>query len=311
MTTLFITHPDCLEHTTPPGHPECPERLSAIVSAVEAAGLKNLKHLEAEMAQRDALCMAHPRDYVEAIAAAVPGEGEDIVYLDGDTVLSPGSWHAALRAAGAGMQAVDAVMGKKAKNAFCAVRPPGHHAEPNRAMGFCLFNNVVIAARHAQRTHAIDRVAILDFDVHHGNGTEEMARHDMQLFYASSHEAPLFPGTGRKDFHGPFGNIVNAPLPPKCDSAAFRGAWEALIFPQLEMFDPEFIIISAGFDGHVRDPLASLGLETQDFAWITREITAFARRNCKGRVVSMLEGGYDLDALAESSVTHLRELISA
>jgi acetoin utilization deacetylase AcuC-like enzyme len=230
------------------------------------------------------------------------------VALDADTIMSTGSREAALRAAGGAVMAVDAVMEGWAKQVFVAARPPGHHAERDRPMGFCLFANAAIAARHAQARWGLSRVAVVDFDVHHGNGTQDIFQADPTLFYASSHQYPCYPGTGSAEERG-VGNIVNAPLPPGSGSAAFREAWEVLILPALEAFQPELLVISAGFDAHKADPLAQLRLEASDFAWLTGELMRLARAQCQGRVVSLLEGGYDLDALAESAAAHVRALM--
>jgi acetoin utilization deacetylase AcuC-like enzyme len=229
--------------------------------------------------------------------------------LDPDTVLSPASAEAALRAAGAGLAAVDAVLRGQARRAFCAVRPPGHHATRDAAMGFCLFNGIAVAALHALDAHGLERVAIVDFDVHHGNGTQAIFEHDRRVLFASSHQWPLYPGSGSRGETGA-GNIVNATLPPQADGALFRAAWSDTLLPAVDAFKPQLLLVSAGFDAHRRDPLAQLRLEAADFAWITRELAAVANRHCRGRIVSMLEGGYDLDALAESSVAHVGELLA-
>jgi acetoin utilization deacetylase AcuC-like enzyme len=246
---------------------------------------------------------------VEAILGIRP-EPDESVALDADTVMSWGSAEAALRAAGAGVAGVDAVCRGEVRRVFCAVRPPGHHAEPGRAMGFCLFANAAIAARHAQAAHGLTRVAVVDFDVHHGNGTQACFEHDPTLFFASSHQSPCYPGTGAPEEVG-VGNVHNAILPPGADGAAFRAAWRDLLLPALEAFGPELVVISAGFDAHARDPLAQLRVREADFAWLTAEICAIADRACGGRVVSLLEGGYDLDALASSAAAHVRALMHA
>ena len=310
MTTALITHPACLEHDTGPYHPETSERLRAVLAALEAPEFAPLLREAAPMATVEQLSRVHPRAYVDAILAIRPEEGEP-VQLDGDTVMSHGSAEAAARAAGGACIAVDAVQEGWARAAFVAVRPPGHHAEPNRPMGFCLFNNVAVAALHARARWGIQRVAVVDFDVHHGNGTQAMFADDPNLFYASSHQSPCYPGTGESWEHGVADNIVNAPLRPRDGSAAFRAAWSNIILPALDGFAPGLLIISAGFDAHIADPLAQLRLETTDFAWITDELVAVADRHCGGRVVSVLEGGYDLNALAASAAVHVRGLMRA
>lgn len=265
-----------------------------------------LERLEAPLAGEEHLIRVHPPGFVAAILEAVPGRG--LVQIDGDTILSPGSGEAALRAAGALVLAVDRVVAGLNRNAFCAVRPPGHHAEPAEAMGFCVFNNVAVGALHARMAHGLNRVAVLDFDVHHGNGTQAMFEDDPDLFFGSTHQMPLYPGTGRRDERG-LGNIHNVPLDPGADGKAFRRAWDALILPALEAFQPELLLISAGFDAHRADPLANLNLTEEDFAWITARLRRIADAACDGRIVSTLEGGYDLRALADSSAAHVRELM--
>lgn len=310
MTTALITHPACLEHDTGPYHPETAERLRAVLTALEAPEFAGLLRESAPMATVEQLCLVHPRAYVERIMSTQPDLGEP-VQLDADTIMSNGSAEAAARAAGGACLAVDAVMEGWARAAFAAVRPPGHHAEPNRSMGFCLFNNAAVAAMHARARWGMQRIAIVDFDVHHGNGTQAMFAADPDVFYASSHQSPCYPGTGEPWEHGVADNIVNAPLHPRDGSAAFRSAWSNIILPALDQFAPGLLIISAGFDAHVADPLAQLRLETNDFAWITDELVAIADKHCGGRVVSVLEGGYDLDALAASAAVHVRRLMRA
>jgi acetoin utilization deacetylase AcuC-like enzyme len=309
MATLLISHAACLDHDMGPYHPERPDRLRAVMDALEAPEFADLRREEAPDATVDQLARPHPRPYVEAILAIRPDLGE-LVQLDGDTSMGAGSAEAALRAAGGACAGVDAVMGGQAANAFVAVRPPGHHAEPQRPMGFCLFNNVAVAALHARARWGISRVAVVDFDVHHGNGTQAMFWDDADLFYASSHQSPCYPGTGDAFERGAANNVVNAPLSPRSDGAAFRAAWADTILPALDAFAPELLIISAGFDAHRADPLAQLRVETEDFAWLTRALLAVANRRCGGRVVSVLEGGYDLDALAESAAAHVRVLMA-
>ncbi|HEY4040715.1 MAG TPA: histone deacetylase family protein [Rhodopila sp.] len=308
MTTALITHPACLEHDTGPYHPETAERLRAVLTALEAPEFTVLLREAAPMATLEQLSRVHPRSYVDGILSVHPELGEPL-QLDGDTVMSNGSAEAAARAAGGACMAVDAVMEGWARAAFAAVRPPGHHAEPSRPMGFCLFNNAAVAAMHARARWGIQRVAVVDFDVHHGNGTQAMFAADPDLFYASSHQSPCYPGTGEPWEHGIAGNIINAPLHPRDGGAAFRAAWSNIILPPLDRFAPGLVIISAGFDGHVADPLAQLRLEIADYAWITDQLVAVAGKHCDGRLVSVLEGGYDLNALAASAAVHVRRLM--
>jgi acetoin utilization deacetylase AcuC-like enzyme len=309
MSVLLFTHRACLNHDPGPHHPECPDRLRAVLRALDSEEFSDLIRDEAPQATAEQLTRVHPRGYVDAILGIRP-EPDDSVALDADTVMSWGSAEAALRAAGAGIAGVDAVCRGEVRRAFCAVRPPGHHAEPNRPMGFCLFANAAVAARHAQAAHGIDRVGVVDFDVHHGNGTQACFEADATLFYASSHQSPCYPGTGEAHETG-VGNIVNAPLPPGADGAAFRAAWADLLLPALEAFRPGLIVISAGFDAHARDPLAQLRVREADFGWLTGELCRLADRVCGGKVVSLLEGGYDLDALAASTAAHVRALMHA
>ncbi|TXH34506.1 MAG: histone deacetylase family protein [Rhodospirillaceae bacterium] len=308
MTTALVTHPACLEHDTGPGHPERIDRLRVVLAALDRPEFAALQRIEAPLASRAAIARVHGADYVEAVLGAIPDE--DYAMLDGDTIVSPGSGQAALRAAGATMAAVDAVAAGQVRNAFCAIRPPGHHAEATRAMGFCLFNNIAIAAAHARATHGWGRVAVVDFDVHHGNGTQHMFEADPSLFFASTHQMPLYPGTGAVQETG-CGNICNAPLPPGAGSAEFRAAMSDIVLPTVEAFRPDLLLISAGFDAHRADPLANLAFEAEDFAWATQELMALADRCCQGRVVSTLEGGYDLKALAESAAAHVAALMAA
>jgi acetoin utilization deacetylase AcuC-like enzyme len=308
MTTLLLTHPACLLHDTGYGHPERADRLRAIDDALAAPAFKTLKREQAPRAELAAIERLHPEAYVEMIRASIPAR--DHKFLDIDTVVSPGSWEAALRATGACISAVDRVMAGEADNAFCAVRPPGHHAEPSRAMGFCMFNGVAIAALHARAAHGAKRVAVIDFDVHHGNGTQAAFWSDRDLFYGSTHQMPLFPGTGALDETG-VGNIFNAPLKPGDDGDDFRAAFEARILPALDAFAPDFLLVSAGFDAHVRDPLAQLRLVEADFAWVTEKLVEAAGKHCGGKLVSTLEGGYDLEALASSTAVHVEALMGA
>ena len=310
MTTALITHAACLEHDPGPYHPESPDRLRVVLQALEAPEFAPLSREEAPRATKEQLARVHPAEMVDAILAVRPEEG-DTVNIDADTVMSAGSAEAALRAAGAAVRAVDLVMRGTVLRAFAAVRPPGHHAEPTRPMGFCLFNNAAVAALHARAEHGLKRVAVVDFDVHHGNGTQALFSGDPDLFYASSHQSPFYPGTGEAWERGIANNIVNVPLRARDSSPAFRDAWAGTIIPELEAFAPELLIISAGFDAHRADPLAQLRLETEDYAWITEALLEVARKHCGGRVVSVLEGGYDLEALADSAAVHVRGLMGA
>ena len=308
MTTLLLTHPACLEHDAGDYHPECPDRLRAVLRALDAEEFAGLRRAEAPLATPEQLALAHPAGYVSGILGIRPVRGEH-VQIDGDTAMNHATAEAAQRAAGAAVAAVDAVCGGEAKRAFCATRPPGHHAEPSRPMGFCFFANAVVAARHAQRAHGVGRVAILDFDVHHGNGTQACMEDDPTLFYASSHQWPLYPGTGHPKERGVAGNVCNAILPPGASGAAFRACWETMLLPAVRATAPDLIVVSAGFDAHAADPLAQANADEADYAWLTESICDAADRHCGGRVVSLLEGGYDLDALASSAATHVRVLM--
>jgi acetoin utilization deacetylase AcuC-like enzyme len=307
MTTLLFTHQACLDHDPGSYHPESPARLRAVLEALAAPEFARLERREAPEAAIEDLARVHPRPFVERLLAAVPQTGH--VAIDADTVMSPASGRAALRAAGAVTAAVDAVIAGEADNAFCAVRPPGHHAEPHRAMGFCLFNNIAVGALRAREVHGLTRVAAIDFDVHHGNGTQARFADDPTLFYASTHQSPLYPGTGAASETG-VGNIVNVPLPPLAGSRQFRMAMSQKILPALDAFRPEMVLISAGFDAHRHDPLAQLLLEEADYTWATERLVDIARRHAGGRVVATLEGGYDLPALAASAAAHVRALMS-
>jgi acetoin utilization deacetylase AcuC-like enzyme len=313
MATALISHPACLGHRPPAGHPESPARLQAVLSAIKCNEFNYLLDFEAPLAGREALAQAHGKRLVALILDQIPpvAAREGLVRIDADTAMSAGSAEAALRAAGAVIAAVDGVAKGDFANAFCAVRPPGHHAERDRAMGFCLFNNIAIGALHAREAHGFKRIAVIDFDVHHGNGTQDIFYNEPNLFYASTHQSPLYPGTGMTSEHGVANNILNVPLPAGADGKAFRAAFESKILPALDAFAPDFVLISAGFDAHRADPLAGLNLDESDFEWATRAICKLAKKHCNGRVVSALEGGYDLDALAASSIAHLRALTEA
>ncbi|MFN3233100.1 MAG: histone deacetylase family protein [Alphaproteobacteria bacterium] len=309
MTTLLVTHNDCLYHDTTTAHPESPDRLRAVLHALEREEFQYLIRDEAPLATDEQLCRVHPASHLQWIGASVDRAAmEDHVFLDSDTVVSPGSFLAARRAAGAVCHAVGAVALGEARNAFCAVRPPGHHAEPGKPMGFCLFNNVAVGAHEARVVHGLERVAVIDFDVHHGNGTQAMFEHDARLFYASTHQSPLYPGTGDAEERG-VGNILNVPLAPGGDGPALRKALVDHVIPALDRFEPDLIMISAGFDGHKGDPLANLNFETDDFATATDLLCEAAERLCEGRVVSTLEGGYNLTDLADSAAAHVSALM--
>lgn len=306
MVTRLYSHPIYLEHLTPAGHPERPDRLRAIARALEDEAFAALERVEAPEGDEATVLYAHPERHVEKIRAAIPEEG--IRSIDADTSASPKSWQAALTAIGAANAAVDDVFSGKADNVFVAARPPGHHAEKTTAMGFCLFNNAAIAARHAQKTYGAERVAIVDWDVHHGNGTQDIFWDDPSVLFCSTHQMPLYPGTGAKDETGA-GNIVNAPLSPQSGSELFREAMRSRVLPALDEFAPDLIIISAGFDAHHRDPLAEINLDEGDFDWATGQLIDRAARHCGNRLVSLLEGGYDLQGLSFSVAAHVKRLM--
>lgn len=310
MTTALYTHAACHGHVTPEGHPERVARLQAVLEAMGAEEFADLERREAPRADLDVIERAHPTAYIARIKSAASEAGGVPARLDADTSICSGSWEAALRAAGAVVAAVDAVVAGDIQNAFCAVRPPGHHAEPEIPMGFCLFNNVAIAAFHALAAHGLGKVAVLDFDVHHGNGTAAMFETRPECFLASSHQMPLYPGTGFPEETG-CGNILNVPLPAGADGPVFRHEWSQKIFPALDAFAPDFILVSAGFDGHKDDPLAGLALDDDDYGWVTGQLVEKAGELCGGRLVSTLEGGYDLDALKSAAAAHVRELMKA
>lgn len=308
MTTLLLTHPSALKHDTGPGHPERPDRIRALNEEFGRAVYSMLAREEAPLAPLETVTLAHPAEYAEKLHEVAPETGA--VRVDGDTVLSSGSWEAIMRAVGGATYAVDEVFAKKADNAFVMMRPPGHHAETATPMGFCFFNNVAIAARHAQKMHGIERVAIVDFDVHHGNGTQDIFWSDPSVLYSSTHQMPLYPGTGAKNETGTQNNIVNAPLAPGDGGTQFREAFESVILPRLNNFQPELLLISAGFDAHRNDPLANLNLVEDDFSWVTGKLMDVADKHAQGRVVSLLEGGYDLEGLSRSAGAHVRRLMN-
>ena len=307
MTTLLVTHPAGLNHLTPAGHPERPDRLRAIEQALEDEKFQTLAREQAPAATLDLITLCHPAAFVEQIQHASPAQG--FAQLDADTTMSPGTFEAVLRAIGGAAMATDEVMTGKVDNAFCAMRPPGHHAETARAMGFCFFNTVAIIARHAQKWHGAERVAIVDFDVHHGNGSQEIFWSDPTVMYASTHEMPLYPGTGAPSERGAHNTVVNAPLRAGDGGERFREAFEAVILPRVSAFAPDFLVISAGFDAHMRDPLAHLNLLEPDFAWATQQLMEIADKTAKGRIVSVLEGGYDLQGLSRSVAAHVTALM--
>ena len=312
MATLLLTHPVFVDHDTGPGHPERADRMRAIDKVLAHESYNALTRAEAPLRDdvEDAILRAHPADHIARIrkaAAAVEAQGTNI-HVDGDTVMSPATMEAALRAVSAGLDAVDAVMEGRVANAFCQVRPPGHHAEKSRPMGFCLFSNAAIAAHYARARHGAERVAVVDFDVHHGNGTQDIFWSDKDLFYGSTHQMPLFPGTGEMTETG-VGNIWNAPLRAGDDGETFRDAFTSRILKPLHDFSPDLVMISAGFDAHKRDPLGGLRLVEADFMWATEELGRLAEKHARRRIVSMLEGGYDLEALAKSVAVHVRTLM--
>jgi acetoin utilization deacetylase AcuC-like enzyme len=307
MTTLLITHPASLNHLNGTGHPERPDRIRAIENILEQEKFQSLIREQAPMAELETVALCHPMDYVVEIRNVAPKEG--MIQLDADTSMSPGTFEAALRGVGGATLAVDEVVAKKVDNAFIAQRPPGHHAETVRPMGFCIFNQAAIAARHAQKKHGLHRVAVVDFDVHHGNGTQEIFWSDPTLMYCSTHQMPLYPGTGATGERGDHDNIVNAPLRAGDGGEQFRAAMDERILPRLSAFGPELIIISAGFDAHKRDPLANLQFVEEDFAWATRKIMGVADKTAQGRVISVLEGGYDLEGLSKSAAAHVIALM--
>ncbi|MGY6704548.1 histone deacetylase family protein [Roseinatronobacter sp.] len=307
MTTAYITHPDAKLHQTPAGHPEQVDRMAALETALGGAEFAALMRHHAPLASDVQVLRCHPETYLDRIRRAIPAAG--IYQLDADTHVSNGSLNAALRGAGGACLGVDLVMRGDVRNAFVGMRPPGHHAETATPMGFCLFGTVAIAARHAMEQHGLSRVAVVDFDVHHGNGTQDLLWDESRALFVSSHQMPLWPGTGGADERGAHGNVINVPLAPGTDGATFRRVYEDIVLPQLDRFAPELVLISAGFDAHRDDPLAQLELSEQDFAWVTGALCDIAARHCDGRVVSVLEGGYDLRALSTSVAAHVAVLM--
>ena len=313
MSTLLITHPSFAGHDTGPGHPERPDRMRAIDRVLGHDVFNGLTRVEAPLRAdvEEAILLAHPKRHLDHIKANRPAPGAEPRQIDPDTVMSGGSWEAVLRAVGAGLLAVDEVMAGKTKNAFCQVRPPGHHAEADRAMGFCLFSNIAIAGKYARQKYSAERIAVVDFDVHHGNGTQDIFWGDKDLFFASTHQMPLYPGTGAVNETGAANNVVNAPLRPGDSGSQFREAFESRVLPKLMAFRPDIVFISAGFDAHEDDPLANLRLKEPDFAWATEKLVEIADKQAGGRLVSMLEGGYNLNALARSVAVHVKALMDA
>jgi acetoin utilization deacetylase AcuC-like enzyme len=309
MTTLLLSHRSSLDHQTPPGHPERPDRIRAIEQVLGESRFDKLAREQAPEGTLDSVTLCHSEHYISELRHIAPKSG--LIYIDADTSMSPGTWEAVMRGVGGAVAATDAVMAGTHANAFVAMRPPGHHAEISRPMGFCFFDHAAIAARHAQRKYGIVRAAVVDFDVHHGNGTQDIFWSDPTVMYCSTHQMPLFPGTGARGERGEHDTIVNAPLAPEDGSAKFRAAFENAILPQLEKFSPELIIVSAGFDAHYRDPLASLNLRAEDFGWVTRKLMDVADASAGGRIVSVLEGGYDLQGLQESVAAHVTALMGA
>jgi len=307
VKTLYYSHPDFLFHETGIGHPECADRLRSIEKALSAPEFSALIRQSPPLGTEQQVRLIHPQFHIDAILEAIPAQGE--YHLDHDTVLSPGSRQAAFRAVGAVCDAVDKVLTGQADNAFCAIRPPGHHAEPHQAMGFCLFNNIAIAANYALQHYQLERIAIVDFDVHHGNGTQAAFYNQPSVLYASSHEMPHYPGTGHPAETGA-GNIINVPLAAGDSGIKFRQKYNNIILPALKKFKPDLLLISAGFDAHKDDPLASIMLVEDDFKWITLELMAIADSSCKGRIISALEGGYNLKALAASVAAHVKALMT-
>ncbi len=306
MSTLLITHPVCLKHENPPGHPERVARLERLLAALDGPEYKALLREEAPLASREDLLLAHPEVHPYAMDEIEPEQGW--VGIDSDTFMCPATPEAAKRAAGAAVCAVDRVMAGEAGNAFCAVRPPGHHAERVKAMGFCFFGNVVVGARHALERHGLERVSIVDFDVHHGNGTQDLVYDDPRIQFVSTHQMPLYPGTGSRSESG-CGNVVNIPLDPGTGGAAYREIFEEQALPAVDGFKPQMVIVSAGFDAHRADPLAQIDLEDEDFVWVTEALLDLAESHANDRLVSSLEGGYDLDALASAGALHVKALM--
>ncbi len=309
MATRLYEHPIFLEHITPEGHPERPDRLRSLNIALEHPNFERLVRKQAPQANEDAVLLAHPEEHLLSVMRQIPEEDGEINRVEADTYVSPKSLQAALTGIGAAMVAVDDVFKGAADNVFVASRPPGHHAETAKAMGFCLFNNAAIAARHAQKVHGAERVAIIDWDVHHGNGTQDIFWNDTSVLFCSTHQMPLYPWSGDKNETGVKNNVVNAPLSPNTGSEYFREAFKSRVLPAIADFSPDLIIISAGFDAHHRDPLAQINLVGEDFDWATGRLLEMADKYASNRVVSLLEGGYDLEGLAESAAMHILRMM--
>lgn len=309
MATRLYEHPIFLEHITPSGHPERPDRLRSLNIALEHPNFERLDRKEAPQANEDAVLLAHPEEHLLAVMRQIPEEDGEINRIEADTYVSQKSLQAALTGIGAAMAAVDDVFTGAADNVFVAARPPGHHAETAKAMGFCLFNNVATAARHAQKAHGAERVAIIDWDVHHGNGTQDIFWNDTSVLFCSTHQMPLYPWSGDKNETGVKNNVVNAPLSPNTGSEHFREAFKSRVLPAIADFSPDLILISAGFDAHHRDPLAQINLVGEDFDWATGRLLEMADKYTSNRVVSLLEGGYDLEGLAESAAMHILRMM--
>lgn len=307
MTTRLYTHPLCIEHITPPGHPERPDRMRALDKVFADPKFDALERVEAPLGDAAYFELAHPSSHLDAIKSNIPETGLAIV--DADTSASPKSWEVVLHVCGAAMDAVDAVFDASVDNVFVSMRPPGHHAERTTSMGFCLVNNIAIAARYAQEKHGVERVAIVDFDVHHGNGTQDIFYEDPSVLFASTHQMPLYPGSGATRETG-VGNIFNAPLSEGDDGSKFKETFRERILPAVENFAPDFLLISAGFDAHYRDPLAGVNLVGEDFDWATGKLMELAEKHCENRLVSLLEGGYDLQGLAESASAHVHRMMT-
>lgn len=307
MQTAYITHSDCSRHEMLAGHPECPERLGAIEDRLLASGLMDfLRHYDAPKAEREQLCAVHDAEYVDTVFEAAPAQGEDLVPLDPDTWMNAYTLDAALRAAGALVKATDLVLSGEVKRAFCGVRPPGHHAEHDAAMGFCFFNNVGVGAAHALNAHGLERVAVVDFDVHHGNGTEDVFDAEPRVLVCSAYQHPFYPYAGRDTVPG---HLINVPLPAGTDGTAYRAAVTEHWLPALDAFKPQLIYVSAGFDAHLEDDMAHLRLVESDYAWITSRLLEVADKHAGGRLISTLEGGYNLSALGRSAAAHIKVLM--
>lgn len=307
MTTIYYSHPISTEHTTPPGHPERADRVRVVNEILRKPSFYDLQKDEAPQADIASFELAHPKAFIKSIQDKIPETG--IVQIDNDTLASPKSFEAVKHAVGAALAGVDDVFGKKADNVFAGMRPPGHHAEKSTAMGFCFVNSIAIAARYAQEKYGAERIAIVDFDVHHGNGTQDIFYDDDSVLFCSTHQMPLFPGSGAINEEG-VGNIFNAPLSEGADGSDFKEAFKSRILPAVDNFAPDLLLISAGFDAHYRDPLAGLNLTANDFDWVTGALMELAGKHCENRLVSLLEGGYDLEGLAESVEAHVNRLLT-